>query len=222
MEFIKFRPIGAYMVNSYALVSDKNNAVIIDAPLGAKSGISDLQSKGITIKKILLTHGHCDHIERLSDISEKTGAEVYIHMNDAEKLADSSTNLSDNMPDMFPPSLFRGAEKVVEIKDNDVIVLDDISIKVIHTPGHTSGGVCYVVEDMIFSGDTLFFGSIGRTDMFDGSISQMKKSLEKLGEFSGEFKNYKVYPGHGSSTTLLDEKDRNPFMQKGLSYDDLF
>lgn len=222
MKFIKFRPMGAFMVNSYALVSDKNNAIIIDAPSGAKSGISDLQSKGITIKKILLTHGHCDHIECLSDIFDETGAEVYVHMNDAGKLADSSTNLSDDMPDLFPSSLYRGAEKVVEIKDNDVILLDDISVKVIHTPGHTSGGVCYVVEDMIFSGDTLFFGSIGRTDMFDGSMSQMKKSLERLGEFSGEIKNYKIYPGHGSSTTLLDEKDRNPFMQKGLSYDDLF
>lgn len=222
MKLEILRPSGVFQVNSYLLVSDKKNAIIIDTPPASKNAVKSCIENGITVKKILLTHGHCDHIECLDEVEKATDAEVYIHTDDAEKLTDSNASLFNYFGDTFMPPYKKDVKKLVKISDGDIIELDEIKIKVMHTPGHTSGGVCYITEDMIFCGDTLFMESIGRTDMPDGNMQTLQKSLEKIAEFKGEYKNYRIYPGHGSSTTLLDELDRNPYLRKGLSYDDLF
>jgi glyoxylase-like metal-dependent hydrolase (beta-lactamase superfamily II) len=221
MELIKFTPLGMFAVNSYAIVSDKNNAVIIDAPSGAEAGLKLLNNKGITVKKILLTHGHCDHIECLAYIAEKAGAEVYIHEADEPKLSDNNLNQFYFFADAFDTENLLPVKNAVKLHDGDVITLDEIEIKVMHTPGHTSGGVCYFAGNMIFSGDTLFAGSIGRTDMPDGDMSALKNSLEKLALLDKKYDSFKVYPGHGAYTTIAREKMYNPYL-KGINYDNLF
>lgn len=221
MHLIKFTPLGMFAVNSYAIVSDKNNAVIIDAPSSAVNGLKLLSDKNISVKKILLTHGHCDHIECLSDIAEKTGAEIYIHEADEPMLYDNKLNLYSCFATAFNTEIVPPVRNAVKLHDGDIISLDEIEIKVMHTPGHTSGGVCYFTENMIFSGDTLFAGSIGRTDMPGGNMTVLEKSLEKLASLGQEYDNYAVYPGHGTYTTIAREKMSNPYL-KGIDYDNLF
>ncbi len=218
MNLIKFIPLGMFAVNSYAVVSDKNNAVIIDAPSGAAAGLKLLNNNDITVQKILLTHGHCDHIECLAYIAEKTGAEVCIHEADEPKLSDSKLNQFDFFADAFDTENLPHVKNAFRLHDGDIISLDEIEIKVMHTPGHTSGGVCYFAGNMIFSGDTLFAGSIGRTDMPDGDMSALKNSLEKLASLSKDYDSFEVYPGHGPYTTIAREKMYNPYL-KEIKYD---
>ena len=154
MKIIKLPPKGIFQVNCYMVISDKGNAAVIDAPAGALNAVETAARNGAVITKILLTHGHCDHIEELALLAEKTAAQVYIHKNDESKLYDDYSNLSEYFADYYEEPIvhYHGAETV---EDSDIIELDDISFKVIHTPGHTSGSVCYAAGDVMFSGDTL-------------------------------------------------------------------
>ena len=105
---------------------------------------------------------------------------------------------------------FNPVTKFTEVKDGDTITQDELTFKVLHTPGHSAGSVCYICDDVIFSGDTLFCGSMGRTDFEDGSSEEILKSLKKLANLKGD---YKVYPGHFQSTTLEAERKNNPYMK---------
>ncbi|MCL2053917.1 MAG: MBL fold metallo-hydrolase [Oscillospiraceae bacterium] len=207
MKLVKLPPMGSFEVNGYLIISESGSAFLIDAPCGADRVIEAAKENNAEIKKILLTHGHFDHIEALEQLCKKTGARVYIHENDAHKLNDPRANLS-----ALSGSIIKGCENADKVKDGDAIALDELSVKVFHTPGHTSGSVCYMIENMIFSGDTLFYMSIGRTDLTDGNSAVLADSLKRLAEFKGGYDDYRVLAGHGDETSLSFEIKNNPYL----------
>lgn len=215
MKIITVPPQGIFAVNCYLVVSEAGNAALIDAPEGAERILAAAAKIGVKIKKILLTHGHCDHIESLAELASATGAEVYIHELDAGKLTDSYTNLSGFFSGYLekPAEPYRGA---ICLSDGNTVKLDELTFTVLHTPGHTSGSVCYIVEDVLFSGDTLFKNSIGRTDMPDGDQITLFESLKRLEGFRGEREDYRLLSGHGPETTLMREKNNNPFLNGNM------
>lgn len=217
MKISYFTSDTPFQTNCYIVTTAKNNAVFIDAPQVNMNVLEELDKQGVKITKILLTHGHCDHIESLAYLAERYGAKVYIHELDEPKLHDDYLNLSEYFADYYdkPVAHFKSAHTV---KDGDIIEQDEVKFRVLHTPGHTKGSVCYITEDVMFSGDTLFKMSAGRTDMPDGDYGTMAKSLKKL---DGITEDYTLLSGHGGSSTLAEEKRRNPYM-KGFDYDDMF
>ncbi len=214
MKIITIPPQGVFAVNSYLVISEAGNAALIDAPQGAERLLAEVNKNGAVLKKILLTHGHCDHIESLAEIAEETGAEVYVHTLDAPKLTDSYTNLSDYFDNYLHGAA--GYDKALTVNDGDIITLDELSFKVMHTPGHTGGSVCYIIGDVIFSGDTLFKSSVGRTDMPDGDTAKLLESLKRLAEFKGEHEDYRLLSGHGAESSLSREKNSNPYMNGSM------
>ena len=217
MKILTYTGRDVFAANCYIIISDSGSAAIIDAPCGCEKILSLIEENGGTLKKILLTHGHCDHIESLVPLAEKTGAEVYIHTLDERKLRDDLFNLSEYFGDCYAEPLphFAGAHTV---ENGDSVVMDEIEFKVLHTPGHTSGSVCFITGDIMFSGDTLFASSIGRTDMPDGNPALMQQTLNML---KGIEKDFTVLSGHGGPTKLSAEKIRNPYL-RGNFYDDMF
>lgn len=214
MKIIKLKPQGMFAVNCYLVISDKNNAVLIDAPEGAERILAEIEKQGVKLNKILLTHGHCDHIETVAELAKKTGAEVFIHTLDAPKLTDSCLNLSEYFS-MYLDEV-KHYEHGICVDDGDTIIEDEMVFTVFHTPGHTSGCVCYILEDVIFSGDTLFRDSIGRTDMPDGDPIKLFASLKALEEFEGRFDDYRLLAGHGAESTLNREKMYNPYLRGNM------
>lgn len=215
MKIITIPPQGIFAVNCYLVISEAGNAALIDAPEGAERILAAAEKNGAKIKKILLTHGHCDHIESLAEIAARTGAEVCIHELDAGKLTDSYTNLSEFFAEYLEKSAdpYSGATC---LSDGDTVKLDELTFTVLHTPGHTSGSVCYIIDDVMFSGDTLFKNSIGRTDMPDGNQITLFESLKLLEDYRGEHEDYKLLSGHGAETTLKRERDNNPFLNSNM------
>ncbi len=164
-----------------------------------------LEHHNLTLKTILLTHGHYDHIGGVEAVREATGAEVFIHEKDAEMLTDAFLNLAAQIT----RSPFRQVGAYTTVTDGEKITVGENTFTVLHTPGHTSGSVCYLTGDVMLAGDTLFRGSIGRTDL-GGDVGEMRASLRMLRELEGE---YTVYSGHGMKTTLNTERRTNPYMR---------
>lgn len=201
MEVKALLGLGDFAANAY-IVSSGKTAVLIDAPCDPDYISCELE--GFELKAILLTHGHVDHISAAAKIREKTGCTVYISNEDMPMLTSSRLSLCDYFSQTFYPC--DGAEGV---NDGDVLSFGDLSFKVIATPGHTSGSVCYVADDVIFSGDTLFMGSIGR-NFGSKAYSKIISSIGRLYELG---KNYRVLSGHGAETDLYTELMTNPFLQ---------
>lgn len=198
--------LGIFGTNCYIITTADNNAIIIDPACDANKIIATLEDKSIKLKAILLTHGHYDHILAAQALKGKFDVPVYIHESDSKKLSDTVENLYARhvgMEEFFP------VESANYIRENDKIVVDELTFDVLHTPGHTGGSVCYRCEDSIFTGDTLFAGSIGRTDFPDGDYAEITASILRLAELEGD---YKVYPGHGQSSTLAYERKNNIFL----------
>lgn len=217
MKTVMINTGGIFCTNCYLVISDKGNAALIDAPTGGERILAEAEKNGASIKKILITHGHCDHIESLAYLAKETGAEVYIHEADEKKLSDDYLNLSEYFSDYYekPVAHFGGAHTV---SDGDIITLDELSFRVLHTPGHTSGSLCYICGEAMFSGDTLFKMAAGRTDMPDGNSIKLNESLKMLDRLGEDFV---LLSGHGDRSTLSNERKFNPFM-KGFDYDDMF
>lgn len=203
--------VGIVETNCYIVETDNKNAVIIDCGDEADRILQFVEEKGLTVKQIFLTHGHFDHICAVADIVLKTGAEVFVHEKDAPMLINANLSLASAVPVIK----FKPVTNYNLISDGDVIALDELEFKVMHTPGHTSGGVCYICGGAIFSGDTLFAGTVGRVDLPNGSFNEILKSVAKLAALHG---NYTVYSGHGNATTLDIERETNVYI-KG-TYDD--
>lgn len=199
-------PCGPIEANCYILADElTHNCVLIDP--GEAAPVLDLvKAKGYTLKSILLTHGHFDHCMGVADILQQQKCDVMIHGDDEELINGSSGYISAMQYGLKPFAASR------LLKDGDEIELDSIHLKVISTPGHTKGGVCYLDEKdkVIFTGDTLFCESIGRTDLHGGSMNALASSvLDTLFSLSEE---YTAYPGHGQETSIAHEKKYNPLV----------
>lgn len=197
--------IGAMGENCYIVSSEQGNVVVIDPGGDVEQILRKAEENGWKIQKILLTHGHFDHVSGVKALKDATGAEIYIHSADREMLTDPQENLAALFGMEYLPVF---ADTVVS--EGDRIALDELSFTVLHTPGHTSGSVCYLAERTLFSGDTLFAGSIGRTDFPNGSDLQLSRSLQRLAALEGD---YTVLSGHGEKTTLNWERTNNPYLQ---------
>lgn len=187
-----------YASNSYLIVNDEAREFAVVDPSVATSAAESLLDDGYKLKFVLLTHGHFDHI-LFVDEWRALGAKVCIHERDAEFLGDPSKSLYLQ----FFARDTRHLPPDVILCDGDKLALGNEEITVMSTPGHTGGSVCYLFDDSMISGDTLFYGSFGRTDLYGSSDDEMKQSLKKLSAIQ---KNYTVYPGHGAATTLEREK----------------
>lgn len=197
---IEAKQVGELMTNCY-IVWDENtkNAAVID-PGDDGAYLADcLRRLGLTLRYILLTHGHFDHITGTPELLETCGAtpEVYI------------SEVDMGLPAVFGEQINLDPKTVTFWNEGDEIVMDSITFHILSTPGHTPGSVCLVAGDVIFSGDTLFQGSCGRTDFPGGSWKQMSASLKRLYDLPG---NYTVFSGHTGSTTLDRERKTNMFM----------
>ena len=189
-------PLGAYQTNCYLVWEDTSSTcVVIDPGYEAETVLAEAKRLGKSIEAILLTHGHFDHVGAVKDIAAETDCKVYLCEEDLS----------------MPPQLTAGTLYYTDLYgEGDILSLAGLSFKVLHTPGHTPGSVCLQCEDTIFSGDTLFWGSCGRTDLPGGSWATIQKSLKRLAAISGDFK---VYPGHGDDTRLDFERKFNPYMK---------
>lgn len=187
---------GVMRVNTYlAYKEGSNEAVIVDPARGKDKIKGYAASLGLRVTAVLVTHGHFDHILQVRDWQED-GANVYVHEADADRL-NGGNNLGSEFGIFVPP-----CKADVLVKDGDIFEAAGIRFLVMHTPGHSPGSCCYITEDIIFSGDTLFAGATGRTDFEGGNPDEMQKSLAKL--FALE-KDYAVYPGHEGATRLSNE-----------------
>lgn len=197
-----------FQSNCYVISNDSGEAAAVDIGGNPDEMIKFLDKNNFSLKKILLTHGHYDHFRGVAAVAEKTGAEVYIHQEDAIMMTHSGKSLATYVSSED----FEPVNEYTVIKDGDTIEFSGVPIRVLHTPGHTKGGVCYICEDKIFSGDTLFRRSIGRTDFPGGSYDELIDSLSKLSELIKE-NDYIVFPGHETATTLSYEIENNPYMR---------
>ncbi len=199
---IKTFTSGPFQVNSY-LITNKKEAIIID-PFESKEILKEI--KDYKIKYIILTHGHIDHILAVNELKEKTNAKIAIHRDDLDLL----NNENENMSISFNVKLKKITPEII-LEDNQVLELENKKLKIIHTPGHTQGSISILVDNNLFSGDTLFESSIGRTDLPTGSLEQeinsIKTKLLTLPE------DTIIYPGHGEKTTIKQEKENNPFLK---------
>jgi glyoxylase-like metal-dependent hydrolase (beta-lactamase superfamily II) len=196
---------GPVEANNY-LVADEatKEAVLIDCSEFNQEILDAVEDLGVRVEYILLTHGHFDHVLGANEMSAMLDAPVLIHKADLGWLENVNTTLGMfNMPDAEIPQVNGFVE------DGQVIstVSPELSIKVIHTPGHTEGSVCYQIGDKIFTGDTLFLETVGRTDLPGGDFRKLKNSVENILFALDE--NTVVYPGHGKSTVIGHEKDYN-------------
>lgn len=191
--FFKVLNKGMAGSNTYIL-GDKDEAVVIDAGNRADDIFEQAVSAGMRVKYIILTHGHFDHMTYLDELQRKTNAKVVVHKADAECFQNASANVSD----LFGiPRTFRAPDVLVE--EGSVLQVGDLQLKVLHTPGHTPGCICLQCDNMLFTGDTLFDGDFGRTDLPGGDSRVLRQSLERLFRLNGDIM---VYPGHDSSNRL--------------------
>ena len=193
------------MTNSYIISNEKKECIIVDPGLDYKDVAKYIKEKYIP-KAILLTHGHLDHIDGILYFMDLP---IYINKLEEEMLYDSNLSLYYMVGRVSPFN--KGNLNIYYVKDGDSINLIGMNIKVLETKGHTKGYVCYYYDKYLFSGDTLFRGSCGRCDFPTGSFSDMKKSLNILMDKFDD--DVVVYPGHGDSTTIYEERHNNPYIE---------
>jgi len=209
---IKTLAVGPIMANCFIVGCDETfQAAVIDPGDEPDRILMALAESNLTAKLIINTHGHFDHVGANKRLKEVTGAPILIHLLDApmlDQLADSAAAwgmAADNSP---PPDR--------ELQEGDEVDFGNVKLKVLHTPGHTPGGISLYTDHEVFVGDTLFAGSIGRTDFPGGSFETLKQSIQqklfKLGD------DLKVYPGHNQPTTIGMERRTNPFVGEQAVY----
>ena len=193
---MKHLALGAYQTNCYLVWGENSSTcVVIDPGYEPDTVLAEVKKLGKEIAAILLTHGHFDHVGGVKDIVAEIGCPVYLCENDL------------SMPTQMTAGPLYYTNTYGE---GDFVELAGLSFKVLHTPGHTPGSVCLLVENVLFSGDTLFAGSCGRTDLPGGDWNAIHESLRRLMRMPGELT---VYPGHGQATTLEHERQYNPYVK---------
>lgn len=203
---------GIYAVNTFLITDTASgeSAVIdigeYDAAFGAFLRENDVRD----IKYILLTHGHFDHICGAVPLKKRYGGEILIHEEDAVCLSDANWSICNSVEGYTQEE----TDDYKTVSDGDIITLGETKITVMHTPGHTKGSVIFIADGNIFSGDTLFRMSMGRTDLPGGSTKALFKSLREIGQIEGE---YDIFPGHGEFTTLAYEKRNNRYLRANVT-----
>ena len=189
-------PLGLYQTNTYIVSKEgSKNCIIIDPGYEASTILGRVALLGLEVEAILLTHGHFDHVGAVRAIAADTDCRVFV----------SEKELS------LPPTMTDGPIYYTDLYPAEgTLSIAGLDIKIIPTPGHTPGSVCLLMADAMFSGDTLFAGSMGRCDFPGSSIFDMRKSLKKLYNLAGD---YRVFPGHAGATTLEYERKTNPYLR---------
>ena len=202
---VKVLQVGPIGTNCYLLEDEKAHvAAVIDPGDEAGRILQVIKDDGVDVKYILLTHGHYDHTTAVPELHQALPqAEIYIHKADANGAGSRLFPLAGQIPDL----------KFYD--EGDALTLGELTIQVLHTPGHSKGSVTLKVGDVVFCGDTLFAGSCGRTDLAGGSYDEIMASLKKLGELPGD---YHVCPGHDVTSTLERERRSNPFLREAMSH----
>lgn len=201
---IKTLVLGPVSTNCYICSEDKCGFVV-DPAADAERIYDEINSLELNIKYIIITHAHFDHIEAAEQLKELTGAEIVVSETDFIALNDSTLNLADAFGALVP---YINAD--ISVKDGETISFDGFTLKFIMTPGHTQGSMCILVNDKIlFSGDTLFALSVGRTDFPGGNFKSITESVKKLFTLDD---GIKVYPGHNDTTSIGEEKKFNPYV----------
>ena len=196
---IKLMQVGEIGTNCYLLEDeDTRSAAIIDPGGEARGILGQAKADGVQVKAILLTHSHYDHTGAVRELREALpGVPVYLHPADAAQLGTA----------VMPP-----IGETLPYQEGDTVPVGNLTVQVLHTPGHTPGGVTLRVEDALFTGDTLFQGSMGRTDL-GGSYTEIMASLKRLGQLEGDLQ---VLPGHMGVSTLDRERKSNYFLREAL------
>ncbi|MEG0177995.1 MAG: MBL fold metallo-hydrolase [Oscillospiraceae bacterium] len=193
MKLIHINGPYPYQTNTFVIIGSEANAVIIDPAARVQQYLDVLSENGAKLNAIMLTHGHHDHIAAVNELMAITGAKLYMNKRD------------------------RGISKLTETDeyiDNEQIKIDDINITPVFTPGHTGGSVCLLCEDMLFAGDTIFAGDVGRTDLEGGSSDEQKLSLAILAKRIPT--DTRIFPGHGDFTDMASELKHNMYLKSVL------
>lgn len=211
---IKTISLGVCGANCYIVSDENKNCFVVDAPDRADVIYEYIKQNGLNLKAVFVTHAHFDHIFALNDLlhmSKNDGfdVKVYVHEQDAIALKDTNKNLSG--PLFYNPFVFEGQSTPVH--DGEKITVGKINLEIMHTPGHTPGSMCVVAKDekTLFSGDTIFLESCGRVDFEGGNADDMRQSLIRIVSLP---EDYKIYSGHGEYTTVLHEKQYNPYISR--------
>lgn len=198
--------VGQLGVNCYIPYCEQTrHCAVIDPGDRAEKILALIEKNSLSLKYILLTHGHFDHIGAVNELKEQTGAQVVVHHEDLDMIMDPDKNLSS-----YVGSKHIKVSADLMVEDGMALQIGNITLEVIHTPGHTRGGVSYLGEGLLFTGDTLFAGSVGRTDLPGGNHHTLIKSIkEKVLSLND---NLIIYPGHGPKSTLGQERTSNPYL----------
>jgi glyoxylase-like metal-dependent hydrolase (beta-lactamase superfamily II) len=201
---IKNVVVGPLSVNCFIIADEKTKKAIVVDPGDEPDMIMDIIKKNnLIVEYIICTHGHFDHVGAVSDIKKETGAKVLIHKEELviyNAALDMAAFWGYNIDPLPEPDGF--------VKDEDIIDIGDLQFKVLHTPGHSPGGICLYSNNILITGDTLFEGSVGRTDFYGGDAGKLKQSFKRLMELPDDTR---VLPGHGPETTIGREKRENMF-----------
>ena len=192
---LKTFPIGSLQTNCYmAWAEGSDKCILIDPGYEPELLLEQVRRNRKELEAILLTHGHFDHVGGVKQIAAETGCKVYICAEEIKQ----------------PLRYSDGLHYTDTVAEGDVLALAGLTLQVLHTPGHTPGCVCYLCGDTLFSGDTLFAGTCGRTDLPGGDFKAIQASLQRLAALEGDLK---VLPGHGMASSLDIERRYNPYMQ---------
>lgn len=215
MLYIERFIVSIMQTNCY-FVTDKATGLsaVVDPGAYTPGLTQKIEEAGEKLRYVLLTHGHFDHIGKADEIRKQTGAKIVIGAGEEEFLRNNDLNLSI----MVTPSGFDAFDADILFEENGIVQLGETQFRLIKTPGHTKGGVCYIADNVIFTGDTLMKETIGRTDFPTGSYKEMIESLKKLAALPGD---YIVYPGHDDKTTLQHERENNVYMGN-MTYEDFY
>lgn len=198
---------GPFQTNCY-VVSNGDRAFVIDPGLGAHEAVSQIvQEQGLTVEAVVLTHGHIDHIRDAAAF----GVETFVHPADAFMLL-RGEGVSEQARQLYDASAMPPIDNPTPLEDGQTLIVAGVDLRIVHAPGHSPGCVMLVADEVVFSGDVLFRGSIGRTDLPDSDPEQMRESLRgPVWELDDELQ---VLPGHGPATTVAQERATNPYLRQ--------
>lgn len=198
---------GPFQTNCY-VVANGDRAFVIDPGLGAHEAVSQIvQEQGLTVEAVVLTHGHIDHIRDAAAF----GVETFVHPADAFMLL-RGEGVSEQARQLYDASAMPPIDNPTPLEDGQTLIVAGVDLRIVHAPGHSPGCVMLVADEVVFSGDVLFRGSIGRTDLPDSDPEQMRESLRgPVWELDDELQ---VLPGHGPATTVAQERATNPYLRQ--------